>query len=118
MFQDSDRTGTIRYTEFLAATIESLVGGIINKERIADAFDRFDDEVSGYITIDSISEVLGNEDFPLNEVRNILGDAAAVVDLSNGDGDGATMASNQISYSAFLKLFEKNHRDELSYISR
>jgi len=42
---DVDGTGQIRYTEFLAATIDAT--GWISKERLAEAFDRVDDDDSG-----------------------------------------------------------------------
>lgn len=95
---DLDGSGRIRYTEFLAATIEAQ--GAISEERLAEAFDRFDTDDSGFISVDNLKDVLG-ENFPRQEIIDILGDA---VDPS-GDGDGAT----KISYSAFLRLWEKNH---------
>jgi serine/threonine protein kinase len=98
--QDLDGSGRIRYTEFLAATIEAQ--GAISEERLAEAFDRFDTDDSGYISVDNLTDVLG-KDFPRQEIIDILGDA---VDPSHdGDGDGGT----QISYSAFLRLWERNH---------
>lgn len=45
---DLDGTGTIKYTEFLAATIEST--GLVTEERIAEAFDRLDSDDSGFIS--------------------------------------------------------------------
>lgn len=42
---DVDGTGTIRYTEFLAATIEAA--GWISEERLAIAFDRLDHDDTG-----------------------------------------------------------------------
>jgi calcium-dependent protein kinase len=45
---DLDGSGKIRYTEFLAATIESH--GIIDEERLAEAFDRLDCDDSGFIS--------------------------------------------------------------------
>lgn len=38
--KDIDGTGKIRYTEFLAATIEAR--GAISEQRLAEAFDRLD----------------------------------------------------------------------------
>jgi len=99
---DLDGSGRIRYTEFLAATIEAQ--GAISEERLAEAFDRFDTDDSGYISVDNLKDVLG-ENFPRQEIIDILGDA---VDPS-GDGDGAT----KISYSAFLRLWEKNHEKKV-----
>jgi Ca2+-binding EF-hand superfamily protein len=45
---DLDGTGRIRYTEFLAATIEAH--GAIDEERLAEAFDRLDSDDSGFIS--------------------------------------------------------------------
>lgn len=45
---DLDGTGTIKYTEFLAATIEST--GLVTEERVAEAFDRLDSDDSGFIS--------------------------------------------------------------------
>ena len=45
--QDLDGSGRIRYTEFLAATIEAQ--GVISEERLAEAFDRLDSDDSGAI---------------------------------------------------------------------
>ena len=99
-----DGSGLIQYTEFLAATIEAQ--GAISEERLAEAFDRFDSDDSGHISVDNLSELLG-KDFSRQEIIDIIGDA---VDPDNG-GDGT---SNQmISYSAFLSLWEKNHEKEV-----
>jgi len=99
---DLDGSGRIRYTEFLAATIEAQ--GAISEERLAEAFDRFDTDDSGYISVDNLTDVLG-KDFPRQEIIDILGDA---VDPSH-DGDGAT----HVSYSAFLRLWEKNNEKKI-----
>lgn len=45
---DLDGTGKIRYTEFLASTIEAF--GEIDEERLAEAFDRLDSDDSGFIS--------------------------------------------------------------------
>mmetsp|Transcript_26953 Transcript_26953/g.74094 ORF Transcript_26953/g.74094 Transcript_26953/m.74094 type:complete len:894 (+) Transcript_26953:388-3069(+) len=101
---DLDGSGLIRYTEFLAATIEAH--GAISEERLAEAFDRFDIDDSGYISVDNLAEILG-KDFSRQEIIDIIGDA---IDPDNG-GDGS---SNQmISYSAFLSLWEKNQEKEV-----
>ena len=42
---DVDGSGSIRYTEFLAATIEAT--GWISEERLAEAFDRVDHDDTG-----------------------------------------------------------------------
>ena len=52
---DLDGTGLIKYTEFLAATIEST--GLVTEERIAEAFDRLDSDDSGFISFE-VSQLL------------------------------------------------------------
>jgi len=100
---DLDRTGWIRYTEFLAATIEAQ--GAISEERLAEAFDRFDTDDSGYISVDDLVEILG-KDFPRHEIRDIIGDAV--------DPHGRVHRDrSKISYSAFLKLWERNEKKEM-----
>lgn len=56
---DFDGTGKISFTEFLSATIEAH--GTIEEERIAEAFDRIDCDDSGYITVENLREMLGDE---------------------------------------------------------
>ena len=48
--KDVNGNGHIDYTEFLAATIETQ--GKIEEERLADAFNRFDQDETGFINKD------------------------------------------------------------------
>ena len=89
-----DGTGKIRYTEFLAATIESL--GVISEERLAEAFDRIDSDDSGYISVQNLSEMLGN-DFPKQEIDAILKEISR---------DG------KVSYSEFLAIWEDRQEQQ------
>jgi hypothetical protein len=91
-----DGSGRIRYTEFLAATIEAQ--GAISEERLADAFDRIDADDSGYIDAANLAEMLGH-DFPKEEIEAIIQEA----DLSK---------DNRITYSDFLTLWETKHETE------
>lgn len=93
---DLDGTGKIRYTEFLAATIEAQ--GAISEERLAEAFDRMDSDDSGYITKENLRELLGDE-IPESEIDAIIDEA----DLTQ---DG------RISYSEFLALWGVKQEDE------
>jgi hypothetical protein len=97
--QDLDGTGQIRYTEFLAATIEAR--GAISEERLAEAFDRLDSDDSGFISAENLIEMLG-PDFPRHEIDEILQEAT----LNN---------RNQVSYSEFLQLWEEKHEQERSH---
>jgi Ca2+-binding EF-hand superfamily protein len=88
MTKDLDGTGKIRYTEFLAATIEAH--GVISEEKLAEAFDRLDADDSGYISAENLAEMLGN-DFPKDEIQSILREASQ---------DG------KVTYADFLALWE------------
>jgi EF-hand domain pair len=88
-----DGSGRIRYTEFLAATIEAQ--GAISEQRLAEAFDRLDSDDSGYISADNLAEILG-DDFPREEIDEIFREVGVSKD-------------NQISYAEFLALWEQKH---------
>jgi Ca2+-binding EF-hand superfamily protein len=107
---DLDGSGRIRYTEFLAATIEAQ--GAISEERLADAFDRFDTDDSGYISVDNLAAILG-KDFPRDEIQDIIGDAGETDDENPINGGGDHRRTSRISYSAFLALWEKNNEKEV-----
>jgi len=70
--QDLDGSGKIRYTEFLAATIEAQ--GAISEERLAEAFDRLDSDDSGFISPENLIEILG-PDFPREEIDEIIAES-------------------------------------------
>ncbi|KAG7355129.1 serine:threonine protein kinase [Nitzschia inconspicua] len=93
---DLDGTGRIRYTEFLAATIEAQ--GAISEERLAECFDRLDADDSGFISAENLAELLG-DDFPKDEIAEIIKEA----DIG---GDG------KVSYAEFLSLWEQKHEEE------
>lgn len=145
--QDLDGSGIIRYTEFLAATIEAQ--GAISEVRIAEggsstsasrilasapfllcpsaaprfhlnrlhsclfalygfrvffavlAFDRLDSDDSGYISIENLTEILGDE-FPKEDIE-------AIIEEASTDNDG------KISYAEFLALWE-NREDAIADI--
>jgi hypothetical protein len=73
MYKDQDGSGLIRYTEFLASTIEAQ--GAIDERRLAEAFDRLDSDDSGYITVENLKGILG-DDFPDSEIEAILKECA------------------------------------------
>lgn len=89
--QDIDGTGRLSYTEFLAATIEAT--GIITEERLAEAFDRLDSDDSGYITIQNLREILG-DDVPAELIDEIIDESDVTRD-------------HRISYDEFLALFDE-----------
>mmetsp|Transcript_17317 Transcript_17317/g.25587 ORF Transcript_17317/g.25587 Transcript_17317/m.25587 type:complete len:732 (-) Transcript_17317:106-2301(-) len=86
---DLDGSGQIKYTEFLAATIEAH--GEIDENRIAEAFDRLDSDDSGFISLENLRELLGDE-IPVNRINVIIKEADLTED-------------NRISYPEFLALW-------------
>jgi hypothetical protein len=94
--QDIDGSGKIRYTEFLAATIEAR--GAISEGRLAEAFDRIDSDDSGYISVTNLKEMLG-DDFPEDEIEAIIKE----VDLTK---------NGKISYSEFLAMWEIQNEEK------
>ena len=91
-----DRTGEIKYVEFLAATIEAQ--GAISEERLAEAFDRLDSDDSGYITTDDLHEFLGDK-IAEEDINTIIKEAEVTHD-------------NRISYSEFLALWEDKNEEK------
>mmetsp|Transcript_18327 Transcript_18327/g.24316 ORF Transcript_18327/g.24316 Transcript_18327/m.24316 type:complete len:540 (-) Transcript_18327:290-1909(-) len=90
---DVDKNGKIYYTEFLAATLE--VVGRIEEDRLAEAFDKIDDDDTGYISGKNLKKLLG-KDYTPEKVAEIMKE----VD-TNKDG--------KISFDEFLRGFrEKN----------
>ena len=75
----------------MASTIEAQ--GAINERRLAEAFDRLDSDDSGYITVDNLKGILG-DDFPDSEVESILKECAK---------DG------KVSYLDFLAQWHDQH---------
>ena len=77
---DTDKSGAINYTEFLAATIDKTV--YLKNERLFEAFKNFDKDGSGKISVKEISTIIHaqNEDFGSIEA------AVKKFDL-NGDGE-------------------------------
>ena len=92
---DMDGSEKIRYTEFLAATIEA--SGTINEVKLAEAFDQLDSDDSGYISVENLMEILGDT-FTKEDVEQIIKEV--------------TVTNGQISYSEFISLWENNYDDE------
>jgi calcium-dependent protein kinase len=87
---DIDGTGKVSYSEFLAATIEAH--GSIEEERIAEAFDRLDDDDSGYVTVENLRAFLG-DDVSKDYIDDIIDEVDIVRD-------------HRISYEEFLSLWD------------
>lgn len=86
---DLDGTGLIHYTEFLAATLGAQ--GVIEEERLAEAFDRLDSNDSGFISLNNLRELFGGE---LSDKR-----IEQIIMEANINHD------NKISYDEFLSLW-------------
>lgn len=80
----------MRYTEFLAATVEAQ--GHIAEDRIADAFDRLDADDTGFISKKNLQQILGDD-------RN--DEIDAIIRSADENKDG------KISYKEFLKAFRE-----------
>jgi Ca2+-binding EF-hand superfamily protein len=88
---DVDGTGEVKYSEFLAATIEAHGG--IDEERLAEAFDRIDCDDSGYITVNNLATILG-DDVPKEYLASIIEEADIKKD-------------KRISYAEFQALWDE-----------
>lgn len=75
---DSNKDERISYAEFLAAMVTTRIE--IDDDHIAQTFNRFDSDRSGYITADDLQEVLGDS-IDRGEVENLLAEG-------DYDGDG------------------------------
>lgn len=90
----------MKYTEFLAATIEAQ--GALSEERLAEAFDRIDADDSGFISAENLLELLG-DDFPKEEIDSIIKEVS-------------TEKEGKISYAEFLALWEDRNEKEREQI--
>jgi len=88
LFQDVNGTGVIDYTEFLAASLECQ--GRIEKERLAEAFDRFDADHTGFISAHNLETVLGHRN------KHLIHEMFQELGVDEG---------GEISYEAFFVTF-------------
>lgn len=91
---DSDKSGAINYTEFLAATIEQQV--YHKEEKLLQAFKLFDHDKSGKISVKEVGRIIKTEE----EDFDLLEEAIKKLDL-NGDGE--------IDYSEFCDMMGKKY---------
>lgn len=94
---DIDGTGTVSYSEFLAATIETH--GAIDESRIAEAFDRIDGDDTGYITVQNLKFMLG-QDVSEDYIDDIINEVDLTLD-------------HRIDYQEFLCLWDDDSDEKL-----
>jgi calcium-dependent protein kinase len=94
---DVNNTGDIMYNEFIAATLEAQHH--IDEANLRDAFDRLDNDGTGYISKKNLCCVLG-EHCTDEYVNNIIRE----VDV---DGDG------EISYDEFIAAFRQQKKNDI-----
>jgi len=93
---DTDGSGTIDYTEFIAAGMTTKQ--YMKKEVIWSAFRTFDSDGDGKITKDELRQVLKSEDLSENDLTKQVNEMMDECDL---DGDGT------ISWDEFQAMMDK-----------
>lgn len=93
---DTDGSGSINYTEFLAATMEKSL--YMREEKLFQAFKMFDLDASGKISKDELKEVLGKNDFYQNSNNSFWEN---IIKEADKDGDG------EIDYTEFIEMMDK-----------
>jgi len=104
MFRGADVDGTniIHYTEFLAATMQARGDVVVNKETLAEAFDRLDADDTGYISTGNLRALFGKE-LPESALNAIIEEVHDTTSSSPNE-------DQNITFAQFLQLFQ----DELS----
>jgi calcium-dependent protein kinase len=92
---DTNSSGSIDYTEFIAGCMQSYV--YLKENNLKNAFEYFDKDGSGTITLDELKESLCGDDLLLDETE--LESIIKEVD-SNDDG--------MIDYKEFLEMMKSN----------
>lgn len=93
---DTDNSGTINYTEFLAATMDAQI--FMREENLRQAFMMFDKDGSGQIDASEIRALLEGEDLKGTVDSNQLDGIIREVDA---DGNG------EINFEEFLVMMRK-----------
>ena len=81
---DTDGSGEINYTEFLAATIDANV--FLREDYLRTAFDMFDKDKSGKIDNEEVIALLSGEDLGTHVSKTAISKAMTEID-ANGDGE-------------------------------
>ncbi|NP_001303126.1 calcium-dependent protein kinase 34-like [Brassica napus] len=94
---DADGNGTIDYGEFIAATMH--INRLDREEHLYSAFQHFDKDNSGYITMEELEQAL--REFGMNDGRDIK----EIISEVDGDNDG------RINYEEFVAMMRKGNPD-------
>jgi len=89
---DTDGSGVINYTEFLAATIDQKL--YLKEERLYEAFKAFDKDGSGKISVEEIKQVMKINPEEMTKIEEMV----KTFD-TNGDGE--------IDYNEFILMMSK-----------
>ena len=89
--QDINHNGMVEYTEFLASAIEAF--GMVEEERIAEAFDQLDADNSGSISKAELLSFLGR-DAEGDEASSILNEWDRDVDGMSKSHDVSVVVRN------------------------
>jgi len=92
---DTDKNGTINYTEFVAAAMEKST--YLKEDKLLDAFKVFDKDRNGKITAEELRDILGNDPAFQHNLEFYEG-MIKEADL-NGDGE--------IDYEEFVSLMSR-----------
>ena len=94
---DTDNSGEIDYTEFIAATLDAKV--YLRNENLRTAFDMFDKDKSGKIDVSEIMQMIGEEGMgDYSVTRQQIEENIAEFD-QNGDGE--------IDFDEFVNMMQK-----------
>lgn len=81
---DTDGSGEINYTEFIAATIDASL--YMREDYLRTAFDMFDSDGSGKIDTEEIIAILSGDDLSNFVSKEAIRNAVTEID-ANGDGE-------------------------------
>ena len=99
---DTDGSGDINYTEFLAATMDANI--YLREDYLKTAFQMFDKDNSGKIDNHEVIDLLQGDDLSNLVSKDAIGKAMAEID-ANGDGE--------IDFDEFMAMMKKATAEDL-----
>ena len=93
---DTDKSGSVDYTEFIAATLDSQI--YMKEEYLKAAFNMFDKDGSGKIDNDEVLELLRGDELKILASKDSVAKALKEID---GNGDG------EIDYEEFKEMMKR-----------